>query len=332
MALERFNPPGSLDELDAAGRAAWSERVDGILDDFRGFAQFFNPLRPGGAEPVEHRVAWPAFPATLLDPGTSDPERWAQADGSRDEQDEYCEWGVERSGDEIARVTFTTETPDYFNLLLQTEPTQLLELYREMTGDAPDSVDALKDDRGGFDPKNEFNRTADGRIAHLSQVSNNLFAAVALVAQATVLREKNGARVTEKKALVRCGGLGDDQRSSDPAIAIAINNLAAAGDEISVADPPGLYIDDFIAAGIETPDDVDAGQFWEITRGDDAHALRATFEVPPERGYSISQIKVDGKPIEFGAQLADRVRIRVAALSREANHRPPLLPCGAQVQ
>lgn len=331
--LQRFSPPGNLTELGDAVRAEWSERVAGLLDEFAGpdLPHFFNPLENGdggnGEAPTEHSVAWPAFPGTLLSPGGSDTQRWEQADSSRNEQDEYCEWGVERSGDDIARVTFTTETPDYFDQLMKSDPALLLRLYGELTGAAPTSVDELRDPEGGLDPRNDFNRSANGGIAHLSQRSNNLFAAVALVAQATVLREKNGQRVTEKKALIHCGKLGEALRNSDPQIASAVNQLVASGHELSLADPAGLYIDEFISTGVTTPDRTDAAEFWQATRGEEGHALRARFEVPSERGYSVSDIEIDGRPIEFGAQLADRVRVRVVALARTSSVEPVPQPC-----
>jgi hypothetical protein len=330
--LERFSAPAGLTELGDAGLAAWSQRVAGMVESERTDAhpQFFDPLADGdGTEPppaTAHEVVWPAFPGTLVDPGGSDPQRWQEADSDRDRQDEYCEWGVERSGDEIARVTFTTETPDYFEQLLGSDPDLFLDLYEELVGARP-TLEQLQDDDGKFDWANGFNRSPSGAIAHLSQGSNNLFAAVALIAQATVLREKEGVRITDKKVLCRCNGLGVAERNSDPLIAIAVNQLAAAGEEVAVADPPGLYIHEFLDAGIRTPDETPAADFWQVTRGDAGHALRAMFEVPPDRGYSVSDLEVDGRRVEFGGQLADRVRVRVVALSRPSAHAPEPQPC-----
>ncbi len=330
MALERFNPPGNLDELSEAGRAAWDTYVGGLLAKFPSLPQLFDPRRDGGGAPIEHAVVWPASPGRLVQPGGSDAERWAEADSSRDEQDEYCEWAVERSGDEIARVTFTSETPDYYEQLLKSDPEQALALYAELGGEAPRSAAELFDAKGHLVPANRFNRPDGGGIVHLSQRSNNLFAAVALVAEATVLRERDGAPVTEKKDLVRCGGLGEPLRNSDPQIAAAVNGLAAQGNEISLADPPGLYIHELLSAAIKTPDGADAAQFWEVTRGDVGHAVRAEFAVPAERGYAVSELTIEGEPIRFGAQLADLVRVRVVALSRPGGHEPTPQPCVSQ--
>jgi hypothetical protein len=330
--LPRFSPPGNLTEMSEEGRILWSSRVSDLFDLFPAqFPQFFNPVADEGGPadsetPTEHRVAWPAFPGTLVTPGGSDEVRWNEADSSRDRQDEYCEWGVERNGDGIVRVTFTTETPDYFDHLLKTDEELFRELYEDLVGEEV-PVDDLRDANGDLDPKNQLNRPASGKIAHLSERSNNLLAAIALAAEATVLREKDGVQVTEKKALVRCGGLGEELRNSDPQIALAINQLAGEGNDISLADPPGLYIDEFLSAGIQTPDDADAADFWQLTRGDEEHAVRARFEVPTERGYPVSKITIDDQPITTGAQLADRVRVRIAAITLPGEHEPVPQPC-----
>jgi hypothetical protein len=327
--LNRFNPPANLDEASADTLTRWSAKVSTLMIEAKtpGIDQFFNPLEAEGdpAGLSEHPVTWTAFPATLIKTGGADATRWQEADASRDGQDEYCEWAVKRSGSDIERVTFTTETPDYFQQLLETDDELLLDLYEELTGSRPDIGDISE--AGKLDPKNSFNRDGNGGIAHLSQASNTLPAAITLVAQATVLRERNGEPVTDQGALIQCGQLGEPRRNSDPQIAGAVNELAAEGNELSLADPVGLYIDEFIAGGLSTPDGTDAGDFWKVTRGSEGHALRATFEVPPEKGYSVSEIKVSGRPIVTGAQLADKVRVRVAALSRPGDHQPVRQPC-----
>jgi hypothetical protein len=329
--LDHFNAPANLDEASADTLAGWSARVSSLMNEAKTpeLGQFFNPMETEG-DPnslVEHPVTWTAFPATLIQTGGPETARWEKADSSRDFQDEYCEWAVRKSGDEIERVTFTTETPEYFQQLLETDEELLLDLYEELTGSRPEVGDISQD--GKLDPENSFNRGENGSIAHLSQGSNNLFAAIALVAQATVLRERDGELVTDQSALIECGQLGEPRRNSDPQIAGAVNELAAEGNELSLADPAGLYIDEFITGGLSTPDGADASEFWKVTRGNEGHALRATFEVPPDKGYSVSDIKVSGRAIATGAQLADKVRVRVAALSRPGDHQPVRQPCVA---
>lgn len=320
--LTRFSPPGHAELPDPEG---WSDRLAGKLAQFASLPRFFSPLDAEGS-PTEHPVKWPAFPAELRHPGTSDDERWELSD-RRENQDEYCEWAIERSGDDIVSVTFTTETPDYFDHLLATDPDALVALYEELLGARPDPAE-LRDGEGSFIAANPLNVSSEGKIAHLSESTNTLGAAVRLVAEATVLRSRDGTPVTEKKDLVRCGGLGGPLRNSDPQIAEAVNSLVRAGAAVSVADPAGLYIDEFLSAGLQTPDGADAAEFWTpAARGDGEHTMRATFAVPAERGYSVSDITSSGKPIRFGGQLADRVRVRVAALSLPSAAEAPEEPC-----
>lgn len=320
--LQRFSPPGNAEVPDPGG---WSTRVAAQVESFASLPRFFNPLGAEGS-PTEHLVKWPAFPAELRQPGVSDDGRWELSD-LRKNQDEYCEWAVQRSGDEIASVTFTTETPDYFDHLLQVDPERLTALYEELVGERPDS-DQLRKGNGELNATNEFNKMPNGTIAHLSELSNTLGAAVKLIADATVLRARGGELVTEKKAFVRCGGIGEALRNSDPQIAEAVNGLVRDGAAVSIADPAGLYIDEFLRAGLQTPDGADAADFWQpVGRGDSGHTMRAVFAVPPERGYAVSDILSNGRPIRFGGQLADRVRIRVAALSLPSETEALVKPC-----
>jgi hypothetical protein len=116
-------------------------------------------------------------------------------------------------------------------------------------------------------------------------------------------------------------------RNSDPQIAAAVNDAAATGAEISLQDPMGLYIDRFAIGGMETPDGEDPAAFWTVERGRPTHVLRASYAVPPERGYQVGDITAEGQPIRFGAQLADRVTVRLTALVNPADHQPVRQPC-----
>jgi hypothetical protein len=328
--LARFDTPARLAEPTEVDRAAWHARVKGSVAEQAGqFAQFFDPTETD----VDHDVmvpviAWNAFPATLLKRATSQQQRWRDADASRQVQDEYCEWSVERDPDGvITRITFTTEVPEYFEHLAARDPDRLLELYRELSGTEV-RLDQLIVG-GRFRKDNVVNRSTTGRLVHLIQPSNNLRAAIVLAAQATVLRkDAAGEPVTTAQELVRCGGLGEPLRNSDPQIAGAVNDAAATGAEISLQDPMGLYIDGLLIGGMATPDGEDPATFWTIERGTAEHTLRASYAVPADRGYRVGDITADGRRIQFGAQLADRVAIRLTALVRPAAHRPERLPCG----
>jgi hypothetical protein len=326
--LARFDTPARLAELSEPNRQTWSDRVADLVSPLaREFPQFYDPTAddtPAGLVPAT--IAWPAFPARVQREVGPGPTRWDQADSSREEQDEYCEWSVERVGDMITRVTFTTEVPEYWAHIATHDEGLLLELYQTHVDPSVTRNDLFVGDE--YQPTNQWNDSTSGRLAHLVQGSNNLGAAVQLVAEATVLRRhKDGTPVLDRQELVDCGGLGNPFRNSDPQIAEIVNDAAALGTEISLLDPMGLYLDGLITAGMKTPDGADASEFWHVERGTPQHAVRASFHVPEGRGYAIGEIKISGRPITRGAQVADKLRIRTAAIVKPGQHQPIRKPC-----
>lgn len=318
--LPRFSTPGNVED---ANPDAWSTRAAGYFDDFaRKYPQFYDPTATDTPDGAQHApVIWSAFSGRLA----GNPDGLQLADDSRHQQDEYCEWAVERSGGKITRITFTTEVPEYFEHLFDTDKGALLALYRELVGPEVDPAGLEEGER--YLRANEWNSSTTGRPVHLIQGSNSLEAAVRLAAEATVLRERDGEPVTGNEDLVVCGGLGEPTRNSDPSIAAAVNNAAAQGDEITLEDPPGLYIDGLITGGMATPDGADAGLFWKPERGAPGHTVRASFEVPEDRGYAVGDITIGGRPIELGAQVAVRVRVRIDAVVKPGHHQPERQPC-----
>ncbi|MDQ4124876.1 MAG: hypothetical protein M3134_04640 [Actinomycetota bacterium] len=332
MPLTRFAAPGNVDELSNDDLDSWSDRLSELFDAVAApeGRHFYNPTTSETpADAAVAKVTWPAAPGRLLSRRLSPERRWEIADGDRNEQDEYCEWSVLRDGDKVVRVTFTTETPDYFDHLLDVEEKKAVALYEAATG-KPVTADDLRGNHGVFEAANELNSRTDGPIVHLMQQSNTLRAAVVLAAEATVLRKgKNGEAIRHPQTLIVCGGLGDERRHSDPRIASAVNNLVARRFEITLQDPVGLYLDRFVTTGMTTPDDADAREFWTIERGEPGHALRARFEVPAGRGYAVGDITIGDQPIVAGAQLAERLSIRIEAVARPAKFSRRRRPCNA---
>jgi hypothetical protein len=323
--LAHFGAPGKLtdpapDEWSAVVRRMIARYLDGSQP------QFYDPTKEDTpADAPRPVVLWPSFPGRLR--GGAARERWTTADGSRGQQDEYCEWAVTRNAQrKITRVTFTTEVPEYFEHLFATAPDRLLRLYRRLVDPQVQMAD-LRTPGGEYRRDNRWNKGA--RLAHLSQGSNTLAAAVDLVARATVQRvDADGRPVTNQQALVRCANLGEPLRNSDPQIASAVNVAASEGAKITFADPPGLHLGRPLTAGMVTPDGADAARFWKVERGDAGHAVRAHFEVPRNRGYVVGDIKIGGRPIEFGAQVADRVPVQVQVIVKPGRHKPKPRPCG----
>lgn len=326
--LSQFDTPGRLNELSEDHRLAWSEKVAGMFDQFTGdFPQFYNPMAedtPADLAPAV--IAWPAFPARVLREEGPGAASWDHADSSRDEQDEYCEWSVERGDDaKITRITFTTEVPEYWEHVAQNDPDLLLELYHQFVDPRVERRDLF--DGGKYVRRNLWNTSTEGRLAHFVQRSNTLEAAIQLVAQATILRERDGTPVIDQQELVVCSGLGNPFRNSDPQIAGIVNDAATSGDEITLLDPLGLYLDGLLSAGMETPDGADAAEFWQVERGAAGHAVRASFAVPEDRGYVVGDIKINGHLITRGGQVADKVRLRIGAVVKPGDHQPARHRC-----
>lgn len=332
--LSRFDAPGRLDELSEDHRLAWSRKVAGMIDEFTSgqFPQFYNPtVKDTPAGVASAPILWPAFPARILRAEGPGAARWDRADSSRGEQDEYCEWSVGRNDDDkITRITFTTEVPEYWEHVAKNDPDLLLELYHEFVDPRVELDDLF--DGGEYVRRNQWNTSTESRLAHLVQGSNTLGAAIRLVAEATILRRReDGTPVTDRQELVVCASLGDPFRNSDPQIAEVVNDAATLGNEVALLDPVGLYLDGLQSAGMETPEGADAAEFWQVERGAPGHAVRASFEVPEARGFAVGDIEIDGRPITRGAQVADKVRVRIGAVVKPGDHQPVRLRCGVRV-
>jgi len=323
--LARFSTPARLPDPDPN---AWNARVRKILAPYLdgSLPHFYDPTRKNTpADTPAPMVSWVAFPASLR--GSSQAARLGLADDERTLQDEYCEWTVVRNARrKITRVTFTTELPEYWEHLFNVAPQRLLQLYRRLVDPRVKPGD-LRTAKGKYKRENRWNTSAPGRLAHLTQDNNTLEAAVDLVARATVLRIKHGQPVTNQQELVRCSGLGNPLRHSDPQIASAVNVAVGEGNEIAFADPPGLHLGRPLTAGMITPDGADAAKFWKIERGNAEHTLRARFEVPPKRGYVVGDIEIGGRPIQHGGQIAQRVQVWVRVLVKRGTHPPQRKPC-----
>ncbi len=246
----------------------------------------------------------------------SDRARWRRADSSRHFQDEYCEWSVERDPetDNIIRVTFTSEGPEYWQELAK-DRGKLLQLYRELASPRVRLSD-LFTRRGFYNPSNRWNdTTSGGRIVHLIHTNNTLKAFINIGVRSTIIRKIDGEILTGELELIRCGRYGGEGRHSDPHIGGEVNALARLGADITMANPMGLYISGLFPTGWETPDCSDPLDYWRIVRGSEEFGLRAVYEVPPEKGFTVSDILINGEPIEFGAQIADFIKIKLVGMA-----------------
>jgi hypothetical protein len=345
MTISRFDPPGGLTDLDEAGRKQWSAFISAAVDDAivgrmdhtndAPRAQFYNLTTTETAEDATlQEISWIAFPRQVKINSVSDRQRWASADASRDVQDEYCEWSLTRRGDDkITRVTFTCEGPEYWQVLAQAMPETVVALYQHYVDPAVQHGD-LFDASGTYIPRNNWNSTTSGGAMHLVQASNTLGAEIELVAAASIVRVIDGRELTGDQELISCGRYGAAQRNSDPHIGGVVNSIARLKADLTISNPVGLYFDDLSTDSWETPDGSDAKSYWKYVRGQDSHPVRAVYEVPPEQGFVVGDITIDGNPIEFGAQIADFISIKAIAVACRFGRStvPPMTACVEDIQ
>lgn len=330
MPLTRFDAPGFLDDFNEQQKKAWSDFLSEQFDqsvrgnpdqfDFDGpREQFFNPMKvETGADSQSVDITWVAFPRNVTVVSVSDKQRWRRADSSRDLQDEYCEWSVERDPDtdKITRVTFTCEGPEYWSFLANTTPDRAVELYRKFI-----SPDVKKEDlflsNGRYNPRNKWNATTVNGAMHLIQPNNTLSAEIELAAGASVVRVVGGEELTGEQELIRCGQYGGVERHSDPHIGAMVNSLTRQKADVTLANPVGLYFASLDTAGWKTPDDSDPKSYWKYIRGTEDKPVRAVYEVSKERNFVVGDIKIQGKAIEYGAQITDFINMKLTGIGTQ---------------
>lgn len=271
-------------------------------------------------------VPWQAFPGPIDKKKHLAPEeRWAAAD-AREEQVEYCEWHSEVANGALMRVTFTTEVPEYFEALHRADPEEVLRLYREWVGEHVQPED-LVDGAGDYDRDNPH-RQSGGALIHLQGGFNTLDAALKLAAQAMIVRQdEQGQEISDMAELVKCNGLGDPNRNSDPQIAATLNGVASGGARVSLADPIGPFMEKFRIEQMEIDDgSLDLADFWQPERKMGDHVVRASFAAP-DGVTPLSSVRLEGEPIRFGSQLAQRVNVALIALVAPAGIDPVRGPC-----
>jgi len=330
-----FNPLGTdhPDEPDAV--ISWTAFPKRLLDRYE--------TPPPPQRPLSRRQI-----LAIADDGPPTRDNYTPS-GPRGWQDEYCEWAVERNSEgKITKVTFTSENPEYWETLWFVSPQKVLDLYRQYLGtDSIELEDLIQRDRQGnpmIDPETgrpRYNRTnrwnrnqangGENGVMHLISGPNNLFAEINLAAGATVLRQRNGRPVQDKDVLIACSRFGAAGRNSDPTIGFTVNSLVRQSDvQATLANPVGLYIQSLSTSLFELPDDApadaDPSDFWHILRGTEDHIMRAEYSVPEELGFTVSDITIDGEPIEFGAQLAEKMQIKLSAVAR-AGEIVPAMTC-----
>jgi hypothetical protein len=318
----------ALEELQAWGRSD---------SDLRVYNPASMPILPSAEL---KNVIWSALPTSFDEQFNNTQEKFTYLDQRQRFpndpsvitriQDEYCEWVVKRNTDnKITEVIFTSEPPEYYNFMFYASEESrnlLVDVYREITGIQSITIDDLVDSRGEYDWYNRYNNEF---AVHMQQPNNTLGAQVNIVSRSCILRiNPLGNPITDAQGLIRCGRYGDEARQSDPRIGDAINNFSRENRFITIENPVGLYMSDVDWKGWETPDATPADAFWKVLRGSQdadpnkSYIVRAVYSVPESKGYTVSDIKIGGKQIEFGAQIAARIDVRVGVLVSDPQEIP----------
>ncbi|HEX9668057.1 MAG TPA: hypothetical protein VGC93_01115 [Thermoanaerobaculia bacterium] len=309
--LTRFDPPANWDDFPRsrskreALRTSWHDTLAALTAGSAG-PNYYNPMttRIGDARPA--RVEWNAFPKRVEDTEQPLADKLRDAD-ERDRQAEYCEWCVKRgAGGKITRVTFTSEVVEYWHALWGVDRARVLALYRqwisprvalrdlELNPGDPDSP---------YKPRNDWNTGGEilpdrGGAMHMvvQSPANTLVAALGVVVGAA------------NSGNDRPPG-GSDH--ADPLIGLSVKRLVVRlGQRVSFSNPVGVYLQEpefnrfELPAG--APREVHPRDFWTVVRGDreTGRALRAVYEVPRRLRFTVGDMKIDGRTIQHGSQIA----------------------------
>jgi hypothetical protein len=308
--LPIFDTPASLRDAPVGSPfyAAWSTfiatRLSAVRPGDNGGA-FYDPTETDVNIAATKTLTWIGFPRDVLLPGNRDnkPAAYVFADSDvafRDPQNEYFEWYVKRNAaGKITKLTFVTETPEYYETLWNTNPNLVLTLYQTLVSPAV----TLADLQSGT-AYNKFNRwnTTDG-IVHYIQNINTLGAALGL-AQGSVTAPPPFPDNFETRP-----GSGTARTAVDPRVGFDVHMLVRKGLYITFRDPIGLYIIEWNDSGFTKPDGSPVGNYWRVVRGSPGMVLRLEYEVPAGAGFVVGDIRIGGHLIEYGGQVAEHITV-----------------------
>lgn len=305
--VSRFDTPGSLRDV-APGSALydrWHDLVAALINSVTpgsGGGEFFDPSDWGLDVVGERALVWMGVPRTELFASRDDRAAAFARSEDRDVQNEYLEWHTTRNAArKVVKVVFVTETPEYWSLLAEVAPARVLELYRDLVSPAVAEADVFPG--GVYAPRNRWN-TSDG-IVHYIQGINTLRAAIGL-AQGSV---------SSGSALDNFDTSASIPTSADPRVILDVGTLSRKALSITLSEPIGLYIAGWDDTGWTKPDGTHVGNYWTVRRGAANAALRLEYQVPASEGFVVGDIRIGGRRIENGAQMAEHVTVMARGIA-----------------
>jgi len=308
--LPMFDTPASLrDAPPGAFYTNWSNYIAGRLVDLNpgdNGGAFYDPTHTDVNIVAEKRLTWIGFPRDVLLPGNRDnkPAAYAAADADvarRSPQNEYFEWYVKRNrAGKITKLTFVTETPEYYHKLWDIDPAIVVGLYQTLVDPAVVQAD-LQGAGGAYDQFNRWN-TVDG-IVHYIQNINTLDAALGLAQGARNCPPPFNDNFEARP------GLATQPTAVDPRVSFDVHMLVRKGLYVTFREPIGLYIVDWNDSGFTKPNGTPTGNYWTIVRGSPGQVLRLEYEVPPGLGFVVGDIRIGGHRIEYGGQVAEHITV-----------------------
>jgi hypothetical protein len=310
MALiTRFDTPGSLRDLPI-GSPFYDNWHTYIATSLRtstpgsGGGEFYDPSEVNVDTIAERSLVWMGFPRALLVEANRDNRAAAFAAGeNRDVQEEYCEWHITRNpAKKITKVLIVTETPEYWEKLAGADRGRVVELYQALVSPAVVEAD-LFPGGGPYDRRNRWN-TTDG-IVHFIQRINTLSAALNLA--------QNSVMSGSARDSYEAGPMAST--SVDPRVALDIGTLSRKGLSITLREPIGLYIAGWNDDGWTKPDGSPVDNYFHVVRGAPGQILRLVYEVPPGAGFVVGDIRIGGRPIEWGGQIAEHITCTIGGVA-----------------
>jgi len=294
----------------------FQQRMQAVYDSFArrinsGFTwlEAFQQLSDGQL-PQSVTVDWHAFPITA--------QATDQAiDSNRfDHQDEYVEWNAERQQNQLVRVTFTTEFPEYFEAFAEVGFNDLVVAIQDVIPGANPTIEEVFGP--GFNPaasspigraqtfrnrltENPWNNGTKG-ILCLTQQFNTLGALFNLLVECGVLKAQGTPENT--CSLVAATGACGPNRSSDPAVCAEAQRAVRGNLGFTLRDPAGVRIVTLEGSWKMNNTDIDINDptqnqgIWVVSRNGRRGALTIT-----------PGLTLDGQPLVTGAQVSRKLKV-----------------------